>query len=82
MRVKFAPFKSASVFQSLFWWNVLLNSNQAMQVRRLFRYVSILVLVECTSELSYDESRLLTSWLVSILVLVECTSESHFMYIV
>ena len=37
-------------FQSLFWWNVLLKW-ACLLVRTSTRQVSILVLVECTSEL-------------------------------
>ena len=63
-----------TVFQSLFWWNVLLNHSAALIGGLRLAFVSILVLVECTSE-SYFVRGSPRSVAVSILVLVECTSE-------
>ena len=61
-------------FQSLFWWNVLLNPLNASYRSHNAR-VSILVLVECTSEYARRGCSPLCLGRVSILVLVECTSE-------
>ena len=68
------------MFQSLFWWNVLLNFLRQHTPGARLSQVSILVLVECTSELTTGD---LYKWMneVSILVLVECTSEFYRLFL-
>ena len=68
-------------FQSLFCWNVLLNVEEEIVGREVFKRVSILVLLECPAEFFAPVPCGFTPF-VSILVLLECPAESHFMYIV
>ena len=72
---KSGPSAPNIMFQSLFWWNVLLKSPHCI-ASTMPHVVSILVLVECTSEATWPTWPP-RRWRVSILVLVECTSEGR-----